>query len=43
MSTNYAILGDLDQDPEESERYGELTPAASIFHDGRPSVYIDGR
>lgn len=29
-SASYAILDDSDQDPEDSERCGKLTPVASI-------------
>ena len=41
---SYAILGDPDQDPEESERCGELTPGDEyVFRDGRLMGRVGGR
>lgn len=44
MSASYAILEDADQDPEDSERRGELTPGGEyVFRDGRLMGRVDGR
>lgn len=43
-SASYAILEDADQDPEESERRGELSPGCEyVFRDGRLMGRVDGR
>ena len=43
-SASYAILEDADQDPQESERCGELTPGGEyVFRDGRLMGRVDGR
>lgn len=43
-SASYAILDDSDQDPEESERRGELTPGGEYhFRDGKLMACVDGR
>lgn len=43
-SASYAILEDADQDPEESERRGELSPGGEyVFRDGRLMGRVDGR
>ena len=43
-SASYAILDDPDQDPEDSERCGELTPGGEyVFRDGRLMGRVDGR
>ena len=44
MSASYAILDDPNQDPEESERCGELTPGGEyVFRDGRLMGRVGGR
>ena len=41
---SYAILDDPDQDPEDSERCGELTPGGEyVFRDGKLMGRVDGR
>lgn len=41
---SYAILDDPDQDPEDSERCGELTPGGEyVFRNGRLMGRVDGR
>ena len=41
---SYAILDDPGQDPDESERCGELTPGGEyVFRDGRLMGRVDGR
>ena len=43
-SASYAILEDADQDPEESERRGGLSPGVEyVFRDGRLMGRVDGR
>ena len=43
-SASYAILEDADQNPEESERRGELSPGCEyVFRDGRLMGRVDGR
>ena len=43
-SASYAILEDTDQDPEESERRGELSPGCEyVFRNGRLMGRVDGR
>ena len=44
VQASYAILDDPDQDPEESERRGELTPGGEyVFREGRLMGRVDGR
>lgn len=44
MSASYAILDDPDQDPEDSERCGELTPGGEyVFRNGRLMGRVGGR
>ena len=39
---SYAILDDPDQDPEDSERRGELSPGGEyVFRDGKLMVRVD--
>ena len=41
---SYAILDDPDQDPEESERCGELAPGGEyVFRNGRLMGRVGGR
>ena len=43
-SASYAILDDPDQDPEESERRGELSPGGEcVLRNGRLMGRVDGR
>ena len=43
-SASYAILDDPNQDPEESERCGELTPGGEyVFRNGRLMGRVGGR
>ena len=43
-SASYAILDDPDQDPEDAERCGELTPGGEyVFRDGRLMGRVGGR
>lgn len=43
-SASYAVLDDLDQDPDESERCGELTPGGEyVLRDGRLMDRVNGR
>ena len=43
-SASYAILDDPNQDPEESERSGELTPGGEyVFRNGRLMGRVGGR
>ena len=42
-SASYAILDDPNQDPEESERCGELTPGGEyVFREGRLMGRVGG-
>ena len=44
VSASYAILDDPDQDPEDSERRGDLTPGGEyVFRDGKLMGRLDGR
>lgn len=44
VRASYTILNDLDQDPEESERCGELSPGGEyVFRDGKLMGRVDGR
>ena len=44
VCASYAILDDPNQDPEESERSGELTPGGEyVLRDGRLMGRVNGR